>query len=198
MKYDPAKHHRHSVRLLGYDYSRSGPYFVTICINQRQQLLGEIHQGEMHLNSVGNMVQTVWQELPLYYPGVELDRFILMPNHLHGIVVLENHAGGTIEGLGAIANDQVGATTGGLPLREGKRLGLGDVVHRFKSLTTAKYRHGVEQLGWMPFDQRLWQRNYYEHIIRDESSLQRIRQYIVNNPLSWQLDQLHPDNPSKW
>jgi len=169
MKYDPDKHHRRSIRLKGYDYSQSGAYFVTICINEGLPTLGEIHDGQIYPSSAGEMVQTVWNEMPLYYPDVELDAFILMPNHLHGIIIL-NHKN--------IVQTHTPMT-------------LGDVIHRFKSLTTTKYRRGVNEFGWTPFPKKLWQRNYYEQILRNEESLDKIRSYIFNNPLAWESEPCH-------
>ncbi len=183
MKYDPGKHHRRSIRLKGYDYSQAGAYFVTICINQGLHTLGKIRNSQMYPSQPGEMVQTVWDELPLHYPGVAVDAFVLMPDHVHGIIVVRATTTG------------VGATTGGLPLptrdRSHKPMALGDVVHRFKSLTTAKYRHGVSQLGWTPFPKRFWQRNYHESIIRDEQSWDTIGGYILNNPIAWESEPLH-------
>ena len=213
MKYDPSKHHRRSIRLKGYNYSQPGAYFVTICINQGLHTLGEIRNNRMYPTQPGEMVQTVWDELPLHYPGVAVDAFVLMPNHVHGIIVLQavspclpnNTVGATTDGAtlggattggattGGATTD--GATTGGLPLPPGDRshkpMSLGDVIHRFKSLTTAKYRHGVIQLGWIPFPKRFWQRNYYESIIRDEQSWDTMRGYILNNPIAWESKPLH-------
>ncbi len=156
-KYDPAKHHRRSLRLPGHDYSAAGAYFVTICVNHRHRLLGEIRQGVMVPSAAGEMVQQVWEELPFYYEGVGIDAFIVMPDHIHGVIVLQRCGG----------------------------LTLGDVMHRFKSFTTAKYRHGVRAESWREFEQRLWLRNYYEHLIRDERALENIRRYIFNNPIAW-------------
>ena len=168
MSYNPEIHNRRSLRLKGYDYSRSGAYFVTICIHQRKTLLGTIANGIMEPTPAGEMVQTIWEEMPLYYPNVELDAFVLMPNHIHGIIILKS------------------------PETE-PAMTLSDLVHRFKSFTTAKYRHGVNHEQWQPFLGKLWQRNYYEHIIRNQQSCDRLRQYIANNPLLWQSDSLHPD-----
>ncbi|HEY9725433.1 MAG TPA: transposase [Chroococcales cyanobacterium] len=183
MKYDSSQHHRRSIRLKGYDYSQAGAYFVTICINQGLHALGKIRNSRIYPSQSGEMVQTVWDELPLHYPGIAVDAFVLMPNHVHGIIVLRT------------ATTEVGATTGGLPLQMGDRfykpMTLGNVVHRFKSLTTAKYRHGVIQLGWTPFPKRFWQRNYYERIIRDEKSWEKIRGYILNNPIAWEFEASH-------
>ncbi len=171
MKYDAAKHHRRSIRLKGYDYSQAGAYFVTICIKDGLYTLGEIRNNQIYLSEAGLMVQTIWDELPLNYPGVEVDAFVVMPDHFHGIIVLmpEN-------------------ISGAIPK---KPMTLPDVVQRFKSLTTAKYRHGVANLGWTPFPKKFWQRNYHEHIIRDEESCETIREYILNNPIAWEDEPLH-------
>lgn len=182
MKYDRAKYHRRSIRLQGYDYSQTGAYFVTICINGGLSTLGEIRNGQVYPSQPGEMVQTVWDELPLHYLGVAVDAFVLMPDHVHGIIVLthDNTVGTTAEGLFSPTSD-----------RPHKPMTLGNVVHRFKSLTTAKYRYGVTEWCWPPFPKRFWQRNYHEKIIRDESSLDTIRRYILNNPLAWESEPLH-------
>ncbi|MGB3239569.1 MAG: transposase [Geitlerinemataceae cyanobacterium] len=169
MKYDPNKHHRRSIRLPGYDYSQPGSYFVTICLNvmgkdlQDLPRLGKISDGKIIPNEPGKMVEQIWYELPSFYPGVALDTFILMPDHIHGVIVL------TGEGT----------------------MTLSEVVHRFKSLTTTKYRHGVRELDWTPFFNRFWQRNYYEKIIRNETTWQTVREYILNNPIAWELEPKH-------
>lgn len=88
MFYNPEIHHRRSIRLQGYDYSQSGAYFVTICTFQRQHLFGEVNDGEMQLNVIGQIVSAIWQKIPKHFPNVELDKFILMPDHLHGIIII--------------------------------------------------------------------------------------------------------------
>ncbi len=162
MKYDPAVYHRRSIRLSGYDYSKPGMYFITICTQHRKCLFGTISDGKCRLNDAGGMVETVWNEIPFYYPGINIDEFVAMPNHIHGIVVIS-------------------AVTG---------MSLPDVVHRFKTMTTKKYADGVKQSNWPPFPGKLWQRNYWEHIIRDELDLNHIRDYIRNNPARWESDKL--------
>jgi len=208
MGFDPRRHHRRSIRLQGYDYAQAGAYFVTVCTQDRECLFGEIVDGAMRLNDAGRMVQAVWDELPDHYPGVDVDAFVAMPNHVHGIIVL------TGDPVGAPPRgcpDPVGST--GLPAGTGQARGpaptdaapdpcgcpdprdcpgLPDAVHRFKSFTTAQYRHGVADSAWLPFPGRLWQRNYYEHIIRNEAELARIRQYIDDNPAQWDLDRENP------
>ena len=140
----------------------------------------------MVLNDAGIMIQTVWQEIPNHYPGVNVDAFVVMPNHIHGIIILV--------GAGPCACPNSGPCAGpGQPQGVAPTLSLPDVVHRFKTMTTKRYAVGVKQHGWQPFPGRLWQRNYYEHIIRDDESLNRIRQYIAENPLRWYLDRENPN-----
>jgi REP element-mobilizing transposase RayT len=157
MTYDPKEHHRRSIRAKRYDYATCGAYFVTICTDGRQPLLGEIRNGIVGLSEVGCMVQMVWNELPLRYPGVETDAFVVMPNHVHGIVMLAG-------------SGQARGPAPTLPM----------VVHRFKSFTT--HQHG----------KALWQRNYFEHIVRNDRDLDRIREYIAVNPIRWSLDRENP------
>lgn len=197
VKYDPLKHHRRSVRLKGYDYSQAGAYFITICAQDRACLFGDVVDGEMRLNEAGRMVLDEWHALPNRFPNVDLDAFFVMPNHVHRIIVI-THAdsvGAGLVGAGLVpapvpmatphGATQNGATTRFAPT-------VGDVVKAFKSTTTVLYIRGVKQSGWPSFHGRVWQRNYYEHIIRDEESLNRIREYIHNNPLQWALDRQNP------
>jgi len=188
MKYAPEKHHRRSIRLKDYDYSQSGAYFITICTQKRECLFGEIVDGEMRLNDAGQMVQTKWDELPKYYTGIDIDEFVIMPNHFHGIILIHD------VGAGPRACPDKGQTGLGQPRGVAPTMSLPDVVHRFKSLTTTRYRQGVTQNGWPPFPGKLWQRNYYEHVIRDEDELLEIREYIANNPKKWAEDENNPIN----
>ena len=184
MKYDPDKHHRRSIRLPGYDYSQSGAYFVTICAYQRQCVFGDVVDGQMVLNQYGVIVADEWQKSSIIRREIELDRWVMMPNHFHGIVMITN-------------DNHVGAN-GRSPLRgispsQMKPKSLSSLMAGFKSITTKKINILRNASGTT-----LWQRNYYEHIIRNQDAMNKIRQYIINNPVSWQIDQLHPDHPSKW
>ena len=192
------RHDRRSIRLPGYDYSQAGAYFVTVVTQTRLCLFGDIENGTLRLNEAGRMVQSVWDAIPDHYPGVGIDTFVLMPNHVHGIIVLVAASCGSLDDVTNRPNDDDGRADGGqargpaptVPLP--RALSVGDVMHRFKTMTTKRYADGVKQRGWQPFSARLWQRNYYEHIIRDEPSLQRIREYITTNPARWVQD---PENP---
>jgi len=162
--YDPDVHHRRSIRLSGYDYTQAGVYFVTVCVQDRACLLGQICDSQMQENAAGQMVRTAWEQIPVRYPGADVDEFVIMPNHVHGILLLTESA------------------------QEDASFSLTDVVHRWKSWTTTLYRHGVYEQGWPPFPARLWQRNYYEHIVRNEGEWQTVQDYIRNNPAHWQSD----------
>lgn len=192
VKFNPDIHHRQSIRLRGYNYSTVGFYFVTICLQGRESLLGEIADGVMVLNAAGRMVKNVWAELPVRYPGITVDEHVIMPNHFHGIIVLQSPdvGAGPRACPDFTGSRREGHPQGGAPTAGG--LSLPDVVHRFKSLTTARYRHGVDNEGWPPFPGKFWQRNYYERIIRNEDELHKIRQYIRDNPIKWDIDDENP------
>jgi len=189
-KYNPDIHHRHSIRLRDYDYAQAGAYFVTICTKDRECLFGEIKDGVMVMNDAGKMVQSLWDELPQRYPGVDVDGFVVMPNHIHGIIVL------TV-GAGPCACPNSDCTNNGQPQGVAPTISLPDVVHRFKSLATARYRRGVRKNNWCPFPGRLWQRNYYKHIIRTEEEMKRFREYIQGNPMQWEMDEENPERDGK-
>lgn len=190
MRFNPDIHRRQSIRLRGFDYGSTGAYFVTIVTQGRECVFGDVVGGHMVLNDVGRMVWDVWNDIPGQYPGVDVDTFVVMPNHAHGIIW--------------IRTDGVGAGPRACPGQEQSRhagqpqgvaptpMSLFDAVHRFKSFTTARYRFGVAEHGWPPFPGRLWQRNYWEHVIRNEQSLHAIRQYIADNPAIWETDDENP------
>ncbi len=183
-------HRRHSLRLRGYDYSWAGAYFVTICTHNRASLFGEIVNGEMRLNDVGRMSATQWRSLSKRFPSVQPDAFVVMPNHMHGIIALIDVRADLVA-----AQDIARRITP--PRRATTRVAtrsLGTVIGAYKSLTTVEYARGVKMLGWSPFAGKLWQRNYYEHIIRNETTLNRVRQYIMDNPARWAED---PENPAR-
>ena len=181
MKYIPHVR-RKNQRLKNFDYSLNGYYFVTICTQNRNNYFGDFTKNQMNVNGAGRMVESIWNEIPIFYAGVDVDQFIVMPNHCHGIIIL-NNVGATPCGC---PDTQLGQARGPAPTNN--RFSLSDIVHRFKSLTTARYRYGVRHNGWHPFQGRLWQRNYYDRIIRNDSELNRIRKYIIENPINWSFD----------
>jgi putative transposase len=171
MKFDPQKHHRHSTRLKEYDYSQAGAYYVTIDVQNRECLFGEIVNYEMILNEAGKMVNKQWNALLEKFPNIELDVYQAMPNHFHGIIVVAEN----VDTRNVVVQN--------------KKPTLGDIIGAFKSITTHEYILGVDNKNWPQFYKRLWQRNYYEHVIRDETDLNRIRDYIQSNPVNWDEDE---------
>jgi putative transposase len=162
---------RRNTRLPAWDYRHPGPYAITICAEHRWHMFGAGENGAIILNHAGQMVETVWQEMPTEFPGVTLGAFVVMPNHLHAILWL----------LG-------GDSTSG-PM-------LGTVVQRFKTITTIRYAAEVNAGRWASFDGRLWQRNFYDHIIRNDADLVRCERYIRANPANWVTDiDRDPDRP---
>jgi REP element-mobilizing transposase RayT len=186
MEYDPKSHRRRSIRLQGYDYSMAGAYFVTICAYRRECFFGEIVDGEMWLSDAGRTARPIWEQLPDHYPYIRLDAFVIMPNHVHGIVILND------------ATDMVGAglkpapTTSQTSLKPAptggrKRHSLPEIIRAFKTFSSRRINESREMIG-VP----VWQRNYYEHVIRNDRALNAIRNYIEANPLQWAND---PENP---
>jgi putative transposase len=187
MKFDPQKHHRESSRMKGYDYSLTGAYFITLVSYQREMLFGEIENGEMKLNRRGEIVQEEWfrsadirKEIRLYS-----EEFVVMPNHVHGIVWIMDDVIGSPSETG---DNFVGAN-GRSPLRNEhmKPKSLSSFVAGYKSSVTKRIRDELNETG-------IWQRNYHDRIIRNENELDAIRKYIETNPMNWQKDD---ENPKK-
>ena len=194
-KYDPTKHHRRSIRLKGYDYTRPGAYFVTICTHQRQMLLGEIVDGAMVLNECGEIVRDEWFKTAQIRANVQLheDEFVVMPNHLHGIIWIIESGVGVTDNVGARRHivgktGPVVPTTHDQPHHGPKPGSIGAIIGQFKSVVTKRINQTLDSPG-----APVWQRNYYERIVRNDDELNAIRRYIQENPLKWELDQ---DNPA--
>ncbi len=196
MKYDSYKHHRRSIRLRGYDYSRTGLYFVTICTDNHQCLFGDIINDVMILNDAGMMVENCWNDIPTHFPHAELDEYVIMPNHVHGIISIRMGVDGNVidgdggnDGNDGIVVVGVGAKNFS-PLRDdrhqprGTSKTIGSIIRGFKIGVTNWMRQNTTVYD-------VWQRNYWEHIIRNENELDKIRTYISNNPLKWQDDKLY-------
>lgn len=209
MKYHPKLHHRRSIRLYGYDYTEPGAYFVTICTQKRKSLLGYIENGKMILNNVGKMIVDWYYELENKFSVVCCDAFVCMPNHVHFIVFIVGAdlcvcpksgrrfvcSKNNIRRLGESINlgecmdsPLQNDTKRGISVGSGERLSLSKVVQWFKTMTTNNYLKDRRNSEGENFFEKLWQRNYYEHIIRNEKELNGIREYIRNNPVEWQLD----------
>ena len=261
MLYNPNIHHRRSIRLKNYDYSREGLYFVTICVQNKLCLFGEIVDSELRLNEAGQMIEKWWFELANKFPDIDLGAYVIMPNHFHGIIRNSgcgnpnieknaNNAATTIIGTNLCAHPKnstalvgahlcvrpdenstipvgadlcvcppnniapVGADLCVCPnentanIKQGAHTGaplhgchntttdehagspLSGIVQWFKTMTTNEYIRNVKTLNWQPFEKRLWQRNYHEHIIRTSESQDEIENYIFSNPRNWLKDSL--------
>ncbi len=191
--YDPQKHHRRSIRLKGWDYSNPGHYFVTIDLKNRKCLFGKVRDNKMILNEFGKICNECWLAIPDHFDNVKLDTYQIMPNHLHGIIVITKR----MDDDGTNGN-AVGAThasplqNDSSPLQKnndqhppcGPKPGsLGAIIGSFRSAVSNR----INKLRQTP-GAKLWQRDYWEHIIRNETELHRIRRYIINNPLNWTDD----------
>jgi putative transposase len=191
MTYNPDIHHRRSIRLKGYDYLSPGMYFITVCIQNRdRKLFGEIHHGKMILNHFGEIIQEQWQLIPNRFNDVTIDEFVVMPNHIHGILYFVGASlADAPRATAKVAPTKTATATTTTTTNKTKPM-AGDVVGAFKSLCV----HGC--LQWIKLNDpqfvlgTLWQRNYWEHIIRNEPELNRIREYIRNNPLKGENDSL--------
>ena len=181
MMFDPAIHHRRSIRLRTHDYATGGLYYVTICAAERRRLFGVVVNGRMALNDAGRMVTHWFRELENKYPDVQCDAVVVMPDHVH-FVVRTGCVGAGLRALPLIYGGEHAENTGehiGSPLR--------NIAAWFKAMTTNAYIRGVKQSGWPPFPERLWHRNYYEHIVRNDADLARIRAYIRDNPANYDV-----------
>jgi len=168
-------HQRQSIRLPEYDYSQPGAYFVTVVTHLRKNIFGEIIDGQMYLNQAGKIVEQTWLNIPLHFPNTSCEIFVVMPNHIHGII--------------EIINEEIVGARHASPLRStginGVKPGsIGAIIGSFKSAAT-KHLHQTKTI----IQEKIWQPNYYEHIIRDEQDYQKVYEYIMNNPLNWLLDE---------
>lgn len=183
-KYNPETHRRRSIRLCGYDYSQEGLYFVTVCCRDKMCLFGEISDSAVLLNEAGRMVEQCWLDIPNHFPNVILHEYVVMPDHFHAILQIDTVGATLVVALDETAQSHHIGRPQGSPLRKP----LGQIIGAFKSISTNEYICGVEQFDWIPFNQKLWQRNYYEHIIGDARSYADIAEYIANNPANWSGD----------
>jgi REP element-mobilizing transposase RayT len=205
MDYAQERQRRRSPRLPGYDYARPGGYFITICTFGREPLLGQVVDDDILLNAFGEVVETCWNHLPDHYPHIQLDAFVVMPNHIHGIVFLvDNDVGQSDQEPNASTDVGAGLrparpiptkSEAALPSPSSikhpskptsSRHPLPETVRAFKSFSSRRINESRGSPG-----APVWQRSFYEHIIRDEDELYRIRKYIVNNPIRWATDQYY-------
>ena len=163
---------RKSNRLKGFDYSRSGYYFVTICALNQEKWFGEIEDGQMIPNTCGKIAQSLWEKIPVHFGWVGVDEFTVMPNHIHGIVIVERDVGN--------------ATM--RSLQDRTKMTLPKIIQQYKATVT-------RDIDWFRKDVCFkWQKSFYDHVIRNETELFRIREYIQNNPLKWNLDRENPSS----
>ena len=194
------------MRLQGYDYSRAGLYFITIVVKHRIHLFGRIENGIMQLNDSGRMVERWYWEIENKYPDKHCHEMVVMPNHFHCIIENTETDDHVLETDAHILETDAHV---GAPLRgrsennrhpENKKYGMhnqkynatiGDAMGWFQTMSTNEYIRGVKQHNWQRFDGNLWQRNFYDHIIRNEKSFKTIAEYIINNPKKWQEDKFY-------
>jgi len=176
------KYRIESTRLKGWDYSAAGYYFITICTKNRECILGELVGGDVCLSNIGEIVAEEWLKTPQIRLNVDLDEWVIMPNHFHGIIILKSD--GNVETpCRAVETPRRGVSTGWKPDS------LGSIVNQFKSVCTKR----IWAMGYFDF---VWQSRFYDHIIQDEASLQRIRRYISENPIKWAQDDNNPHHGS--
>jgi REP element-mobilizing transposase RayT len=186
-RYNPKIHNRRSIRLKGYDYSKAGLYFITICCQDRISRFGEVKNGEMILNEFGIIAYNEWIKLTERFANFELEVFQIMPNHMHGIISLTTVG----SGLAPDPKLNIEGQPQGLPQPEPQRKNpsIPDIVGAYKSLVANGcleiYKSRDEVMG------KFWQRNYYEHIIRNELAYYNISEYIINNPIKWEEDRFY-------
>ena len=185
MKFDPKKHHRRSIRLKGYDYTQKGAYYITIVTHQREHLFGEVVNGEMILNKFGLVAKQQWEKLTRRFKHVELVVFVIMPNHMHGIIFIVDEDGDAA--VGANANPLLfrRAPTDEHTEKFGKPVkgSIPTIIRSYKSAVALRINlmRGTKGLP-------VWQGNYYEHVIRNEKDLQAKSDYILGNPMNWEND----------
>jgi putative transposase len=176
------RRNRYSIRLKDFDYSQEGAYFITICVQGRRALLGDIREETILLSRLGEIVKLEWLRLPQRFGNLVLDEFVIMPNHIHGIIIINRRGESCIrpdDSMGDHKDHPYGTETNS----------VGRIIQAYKSITTNRYILGVKKNNWRPFPRRLWQRNYYDHIIRNEDDSSVIREYIVDKPLNWEKDE---------
>ena len=190
-----AIYHRRSIRFPGYDYAQAGYYFITITAHKRLHLFGEIVDGKMITNGAGRMIERLWHEIANDFPHVALHESVIMPNHIHGIIQIQSSVGAdSISALDVMPTEKSTINQEPMIVTEPKRAEidsaptLSNMIQSFKRHTTLRYIKMVKDGTLSPFDKRIWQCNFYEHIIRNDADHARIAEYIVNNPLTWGED----------
>jgi putative transposase len=200
MSFDSKIHHRKSIRLREHDYRQAGLYFITVCTHNRDCQFGEIVDGKMRLNAIGQIIHGIWNEIPIHFAHVSLDLFVVMPNHCHGILILSDDLL-TSKMCRVVAPRDVWARHA-VPQRPTpdcqEKFGspvsgsIPTIIRSFKSECTKQINSFRSERKT-----KLWQCNYWGRVIRDDKELHALREYIENNPMQWHVDQLHPEKHEK-
>ena len=169
-----------SARLQNWDYSNNGLYFVTICTANRELYFGDIVNGEMQLSEIGRLANKYWKEIPNHFPFVELDEFVIMPNHVHGIIIINKPNDGGYNDKRNVGTPNLGVSTTTMASEKWNPGSLGVIINQYKRICTINARKIHTNFAW--------QSRFHDHIIRNDESLQRIRDYIINNTLRWRDD----------
>jgi len=188
MPFDPKIHHRRSIRLKGYDYRQAGGYFVTMVTQGREMLFGNVVNGEMVLTDFGKIIAETWQWLETQYPYVALGKWVVMPNHFHGIILIVDDVDDFPMDRDGLRGDRGGSRSAPTPTGGVKRKPLGRLIGAFKTVSTKNINLARKTEGCV-----VWQRNFYEHIIRNDAEADRIARYIESNPAQWNEDNENPD-----
>jgi len=188
-KFDPNKHHRRSIRLPGYDYSQPDAYYVTIVTWHRECLFGEVANEAMQLNKFGLVTKQQWEKLPKRFPNIELGAFIIMPNHMHGIIVITSSRGTAENWHDLDGESSSRAPTTREAFQKPVKGSIPTIIRSYKSAVAYRINLMRRTQG-VP----VWQRNYYEHVIRNERDLQNKTDYIEANPMLWDDDDENPLN----
>ena len=175
----PPESRRRSIRIPGYDYTQWGSYFVTLCAWQNHCSFGSVVGGALQLSEIGRRVEACWEAIPAHFSSVELDEFIVMPNHVHGILMLSPSSSAESNPIVSTPVERFGHPVAG---------SVPTIIRSFKAAATRDVRRFLQRSDFV-----VWQRNYYEHVVRDENALVRIRQYIIDNPARWEFDPYNPD-----
>jgi REP element-mobilizing transposase RayT len=191
MTIEPEQQHRKSIRMKGYDHSLPGAYFVTILSKRRASIFGNVVKGDVILSSIGLVVQDCWNNIPINSSIITLDDFVLMPNHLHGILIIlkSDSKGEAFSKIGSTIETSLLENASPLRPRGTQSGSLGSIIQNFKSVSTRLVNRRFFEPG-----NKIWQRNYYERIIRNDRELNAVRQYIRNNPVFWDEDDENPAN----
>jgi putative transposase len=170
------KYRIESTRLRDWDYSSPGYYFITICAKDRNNYFGRVVDGIVELSGIGSVAQECWQNIPVHFPHVKLDEFIVMPNHVHGIIIINAKHNVETQNFASLQNNKFGPQS----------KNLGSIIRGFKI--------GVRKWTTMNNIDFQWQSGFYEHVIRNDAELNRIRQYIIENPAKWEFDSENQNN----